>query len=319
MRGVILDGDSFDRGDLDTGLLDESLETWDKYRSTSADETLDRIAGADVIVTNKVVIDAMALSSASLKLIVVAATGTNNIDLQEAARRGIWVCNVRDYASGAVSQHVFSLLLSLMTHLSEYADAVREGRWQQSKVFCLLDFPIHELEGLTLGIIGYGSLGQRVAKIARGFDMQVVISARPGVKDIPEGRVSLDELLAKSDVISIHCPLTEATRDLIDGTAFKKMKSNAILINTARGGIVNEAALGEALKAGEIAGAGIDVLTQEPPAADHPLLAPDIPNLIVSPHNAWGTIESRQRLADEIGRLINDFRSGAPRNRCLPQ
>lgn len=319
MRGVILDGDSFDRGDLDTALLDESLETWDKYRSTSADETLDRIAGADVIVTNKVVIDAKALSSASLKLIVVAATGTNNIDLQEAARRGIWVCNVRDYASGAVSQHVFSLLLSLMTHLSEYADAVREGRWQQSKVFCLLDFPIHELEGLTLGIIGYGSLGQRVAKIARGFDMQVVISARPGVKDIPKERVSLDELLAQSDVISIHCPLTEATRDLIDRAAFKKMKSSAILINTARGGIVNEAALAEALKAGEIAGAGIDVLTQEPPAADHPLLARDIPNLIVSPHNAWGSIESRQRLADEIGRLINDFRSGAPRNRCLPQ
>jgi glycerate dehydrogenase len=318
MRGVILDADSFDRGDLDLASLTASVDHWEIHRATHKTETLQRIAGFDVIVTNKVVINSEAMASPGLQLIVVAATGTNNIDLASAKARGVPVCNVRDYASGAVSQHVFSLILALTTRLHDYAVAVREGRWQKSDVFCLLDHPIGELEGLTLGIIGHGNLGQRVATIARGFGMEVLISARPGRSEIPSGRVPLEVILEQSDVISLHCPLNEHTKDLISAPQLRAMKSTALLINTARGGIINEHDLAEALRAGDIAAAGIDVLTQEPPPANHPLLANDIPNLIVSPHNAWGSVAARQRLANEIARLITAFRSGHPANLCLP-
>ena len=175
MRGVILDSDSFDRGDLDTAALDNALDHWTRHRSTMSDEVPKRLEGYEVVVTNKVVIDATAMESPALRLIVVAATGTNNIDLTAAARRGITVCNVRDYASAAVSQHVFSLVLALVTHLGDYTRAVGQGRWQQSKVFCMLDYPIRELAGLTLGIIGYGNLGRSVAQIAQGFQMLSLI------------------------------------------------------------------------------------------------------------------------------------------------
>jgi len=169
-----------------------------------------------------------------------------------------------------------------------------------------------------LGIIGLGNLGRRVARIAEGFQMQVLVCARPGSQEVPYGRVPLDTLLEKSDVISLHCPLSDATKNLIGKAQLQQMKSNAILINTARGGIVNENDLAAALRQGEIGGAGIDVLTEEPPDASHPLLAPDIPNLLVSPHNAWGSIQSRQRLADEIADLVQSYRSGSPRNCCQP-
>jgi len=318
MQGVILDAGSFDQNDLMTSSLEDSLENWHWHRSTLPHQTMARIADMNVIVTNKVAINASALASSSLRLIVVAATGTNNIDLEEAERKAISVCNVRDYASPAVSQHVFSIILALYTRLSDYANAVREGRWHQSPVFCLLDYPINELAGKTLGIIGYGNLGKRVAKIAKGFDMKVVIAARPGTTTIPPDRVSFDELIDTSDVISLHCPLNDNTNNLIDHRELKRMKSGAILINTARGGIVNESALVEALRSGEIAGAGIDVLTQEPPDNCHPLLSGDIPNLIVSPHNAWGSIQARQRLVDEVADLIKAFRNGQARNLCLP-
>jgi glycerate dehydrogenase len=318
MRGTILDADSFERGDLDTTSLESALDQWTHHRSTQSHEVAERIAGCEVVVTNKVIIDAAAMQNACLKLIVVAATGTNNIDLVAAKQRNITVCNVRDYASAAVSQHVFSLLLTLVSHLGDYTQAVRTGRWQESKVFCLLDYPIRELDSMTLGIIGYGNLGRRVEQIALGFGMQVAVCARPGSEAIPDGRITFDELLKNSDVISLHCPLSDATHNLIGRTQLEKMKSTAILINTARGGIVNENDLANALRQGEIGGAGIDVLTQEPPGADHPLLAADIPNLVVSPHNAWGSVQSRQRLADEIADLIQAYRQETPRNCCLP-
>ena len=318
MRGVILDSDSFDRGDLDTAALDNALDHWTRHRSTMSDEVPKRLEGYEVVVTNKVVIDATAMESPTLRLIVVAATGTNNIDLAAAAQRGITVCNVRDYASAAVSQHVFSLVLALVTHLGDYTRAVEQGRWQQSKVFCMLDYPIRELAGLTLGIIGYGNLGRRVAQIAQGFQMQVLICARPGSEAVPDGRVPLDTLLGTADVISLHCPLSDATRNLIGKAQLQRMKSDAILINTARGGIVNEDDLAAALRQGNIGGAGIDVLTEEPPGTDHPLLATNIPNLLVSPHNAWGSVQSRQRLTDEIADLIRGYREGVPRNCCPP-
>ena len=318
MRGVILDSDSFDRGDIDTASLDDALDDWTRHRSTLSEQVPERLDGYEVAVTNKVIIDAAAMESPALRLIVVAATGTNNIDLAAAARRGITVCNVRDYASAAVSQHVFSLVLALATRLGDYTRAVRQGHWQQSKVFCLLDYPIRELAGLTLGIIGYGNLGQRVAQIAQGFQMQILICARPGSASVPDGRVSLDTMLKTADVISLHCLLSDATRNLIGKAQLQKMKSSAILINTARGGIVNEGDLAAALRQGDIGGAGIDVLTKEPPSADHPLLAPDIPNLLVSPHNAWGSVQSRQRLTDEIADLVRSYRGGVPRNCCPP-
>lgn len=317
MRGVMLDADSFDRGDLDLTALENSVDAWEIHRATTPQHTLSRIANFDIVVTNKVAINAEAMASPSLKLIVVAATGTNNIDLIAAQKQDVAVCNVRDYASGAVSQHVFSLILSLTTRLPDYTAAVRAGRWSTSEVFCLLDYPIQELEGLTLGIVGFGNLGQRVATIARGFGMQVLISARPGSSEVPSGRVPLEVLIEQSDVISLHCPLNEHTKDLISTPQLRAMKSTALLINTARGGIVNEHDLADALRAGEIAGAGIDVLTKEPPPADHPLLASDIPHLIVSPHNAWASLASRQRLANEIARLIMAFREGRAQNLCL--
>ncbi len=318
MRGVILDSDSFDRGDLDTATLEACLDKWVRYPSTQPEQTLQRIKGSEVIVSNKVLIDARAMASPELELIVIAATGTNNVDLMQAAQRGITVCNVRDYASAAVSQHVFSLVLALSTHLSDYTTAVRQGRWQKSGVFCLLDYPIRELAGQTLGIVGFGALGKRVAQIGTSFGMDVLVCARPGTESVPRGRVTLDDLLEHSDVISLHCPLTDTTHNLIGEAQLRQMKPDALLINTARGGIVNEADLATALRSGEIGGAGIDVLTCEPPHDNHPLLAPDIPNLVVSPHNAWGSVESRQRLVDEIASLIHDYQRGQPRNRCLP-
>ncbi len=180
-----------------------------------------------------------------------------------------------------------------------------------------MDYPIQELEGLTLGIVGFGNLGQRVATIARGFGMQVLISARPGGSEIPSGRVPLEVLFEESDVISLHCPLNEHTKDMISTPSTARDEINCTADQHSARGIVNEHDLADALRAGEIAGAGIDVLTEEPPPADHPLLAPDIPHLIVSPHNAWASLASRQRLANEIARLIMAFREGRAQNLCL--
>lgn len=314
MLGVFLDRDSVDRGDLDFSSLDNVIDDWQLYGLTRPDDLTSRIEDAEIIISNKVMLDETAFKAApQLKLVCVAATGTNNVDLAAAHKHGITVSNVRGYATPSVSQHVFALILSLSIHLGKYRRAVKKGEWQQSPHFCLLDYPIEELAGKTLGIIGYGELGHAVARIAEAFDMQVLISDHRGV--VPRaGRVAFEQVLAEADVISLHCPLTSETANLIGAAEIEHMKPGAFLINTARGGIVNEQALADALRDGHLGGAGVDVLTKEPPTDDNPLLADDIPNLVVTPHIAWASRASRQRLLDEIGKNISAFLAGTPRN-----
>ncbi len=313
MLGVFLDRNSLHDHDLDFSELDRLLPDLRYFQATAPHEVAERIAEAEVVISNKVVLDATALQQAQrLQLICVAATGVNNVDLDAAAQRGITVCNCRGYGTPAVVQHVFALLLELMTQLSAYRQAVRAGRWQRSSQFCLLDFPIRELAGKTLGIIGYGELGQGVARVAEAFGMQVLIAQRPGAVEPEEGRVPLPMLLPQVDVLSLHCPLTPETRGLIGAWELALMRRDAILINTARGGLVDETLLAAALRQGALGGAGVDVLSLEPPVDGNPLLAPDIPNLIVTPHSAWGSRESRQRLLMQLAENIQAYLEGEP-------
>lgn len=314
MTAVFLDRESLDRQDLDLSRLTSAVSDWTWFEYTPADKTLAHIGGASIVVSNKVVLDRAILEQApNLKLVCIAATGTNNIDLTAAHELGISVCNVRGYATPSVVQHVFALILSLTTHLADYTRDIAEGRWHKSRQFCLLDHPIRELEGKTLGIVGYGELGKAVAETARAFGMDVILAQRPGTEPA-RGREPLDRVLAVADVVSLHCPLTEETRDLIGPRELTLMKPDALLINTARGGIIDEAALASALRDGRLGGAGIDVLAQEPPGADSPLLAADIPNLVVTPHIAWASRSSRQRLLDGVAGNVEAWLRGEPRN-----
>lgn len=316
MIGVLLDRESLDVGDLDLAGLFATLPAWDSHVATAPADTAERVCAASVVVTNKVVLDEAVLSRAArLKLIAVAATGTNNVDLEAARRRGIAVCNVTGYATPTVVEHLFALLLALTRRLDDYRLALAAGRWHESRQFCLLDFPLRELRGRTLGIVGFGELGRAVAHTAReGFGMEVLVAARPGSQPTP-GRVALEELLARADVVSLHTPLTPETRGLIGARELALMRPDALLLNTARGGIVDESALAAALRAGRLGGAGFDVLAVEPPRAESPLLAPGIPNLIVTPHVAWASREARQRLLDQVAQNIRAFLEGVARNR----
>jgi glycerate dehydrogenase len=314
MRGVFLDRDTIDTGDLDWGTLESALSDWRQYGNSAPDEVATRIADAELVVTNKVALGGELLAAApQLRLICAAATGTNHIDVAAATRRGITVCNVRAYATASVVQHVFMLMIALAGRFTDYREAVAGGRWQRSPHFCLLDYPIREIARKTLGIVGYGELGRAVARVAEAFGMEVLVAQRPGGPS-REGRIPLDELLGRIDVLSLHCPLTPETRGLIGRRELALMKSDTLLINTARGGIVDEPALAAALRAGMLGGAGVDVLSVEPPSAGNALLDPDIPNLIVTPHIAWASRESRQRLVDEIARNIRAFAAGEARN-----
>ncbi|SIT65950.1 glycerate dehydrogenase [Ectothiorhodosinus mongolicus] len=313
-QGVILDLETLAPRDLDLSRLRACLPHWRDYEYTLPDQTAERMAGAEVVITNKVVVGAADMDAApELELIVVSATGTNNVDLAAAAERGITVCNVRNYGTASVAQHVFALILALTTRLNEYQRDVQAGAWHASRQFCLLDHPIRELAGKSLGIVGHGTLGSATAALARAFGMRVLIAQRRGTTP-QEGRTPFETVLSESDLLSLHCPLTPETQHLIDAQALRAMRSDALLINTARGAIVDNAALAEALRAGEIGGAGIDVLESEPPPEDHPLLQSDIPNLIVTPHIAWAAREARQRMVDLLADNITAFAAGHPIN-----
>ncbi|AOU98111.1 glycerate dehydrogenase [Acidihalobacter yilgarnensis] len=316
MRGAFLDLDTLDNGDLDRTPLHEAVEDWTFHAQTAGNEVAAHIGDAEVLITNKVMVDSEALQTAPrLKLICVAATGTNNVDLEAAARRGIVVCNVRDYGTASVAEHTIALMLALIRHLPEYARAVEQGQWTQARSFSLYDFfPVGELNGRTLGIVGHGVLGGAVARIAECMGMRVLISERRGAEPRP-GRTAFDSVLNQADILSLHCPLTPETAHLIGAGELDRLGPEAILINTARGGLVDSHALATALREGRLGGAGLDVLDQEPPPSDHPLLATDISNLIVTPHVAWASRNARQRLVDEMAQNIRAFQAGKPRNR----
>ena len=313
MKAVFLDADTLGH-DVDFSPLEEAAELT-TYAATAADEVNQRIGGAEAVITNKVVLDDANFAAApGLKVVIVTATGVNNIDLEAAERRGIRVVNAIRYARPVLVQHTFSLILALSNHLIDYVSDVRNGRWQQSTMFCRMDYPIMELAGKTLVVLGYGDLGQGVARLGAAFDMDVRIAARPGqaageVDGFP--REPLRDLLPQADVLSVHCLLSDETRNLIDASELAAMKRSAVLVNTSRGGIVNEQALAAALRSGEIAGAGVDVLTEEPPVNGNPLLADDIPNLLVTPHCAWASREARQRMVSQSADNLAAFANGS--------
>jgi len=290
---------------------------WVQYASTAAHEVEWRLEGATIAITNKVPLRANVLDKhPSIRMIAVAATGHDCVDTAYCRERGIAVANIRGYATHTVPEHTFALILALRRNLLAYRSDVQLGRWQQAKQFCFFDHPIRDLHGSTLGIVGGGALGQATAQIARGFGMRVIFAAHDSKRARPPGLeyVPLDTLLRTSDVISLHAPLTPATRNLIGLEELRIMKRNCLLINTARGGLVCEASLATALKEGLIAGAGFDVLSQEPPVAGNPLLEPDLPNFILTPHVAWASDDAMQSLADQLIDNIEAFARGEPRN-----
>ncbi len=314
-RGVFLDLASLSPADLDLQDLEATGVNWTLHQASSRELLTERLRGMQIAVSNKVMLDADTLARAdALQLICVAATGVNNVDIDAARAHGIQVRNARGYANASVAEHVFALLLALRRRLSEQTIAAADGRWRDSDYFCVLDHPTRELAGCTLGIIGYGELGRAVARLGECFGMRILLAQRPGGAP-REGRLPLPELLAASDVVSLHCPLTEHTRNLIDAATLRHMRPDALLINTARGGIVDETALLQALRQGHLGGAALDVLAEEPPRARNPLLEAQLPNLIITPHVAWASREARQRLVAELAANIRCFLKGDDRNR----
>jgi len=316
-RIVFLDAATY--GDMSLKLF---TDTWDctVHQVTNRSETSERIAGHSVAVTNKVAFDKTILNSSEaghLKLIAVAATGTDVIDKESAAKRGVKVCNVPGYATQSVAQFTMALILELATRAAKYGNAVKSGEWQKSPVFALLNLPNRELAGKKLGIIGHGNIGQTVAQMARGFGMEILIAARPGSPPpIPKDRLSVGELLKQADIVSLHCPLTPETKNLINNQSLALMKPTAFLVNTARGALIDEAALIDALRDKKIAAAALDVISKEPPPADHPIIqaAEELENLLVTPHTAWSAREARERLLVEVKTNIEAFLRGEPRN-----
>ncbi|WP_230976839.1 D-2-hydroxyacid dehydrogenase [Pseudothauera rhizosphaerae] len=289
---------------------------WIEYPATEQADVAERLAGAQVAIINKLRLGEAELAALpDLRMVAVAATGADNIDLAACRARGIVVSNVRGYAVDSVPEHALLLMLALRRRLLDYVADVRAGRWARCENFSFFDHPIVDLAGSTLGIVGHGGLGQGVARLGTAFGMRVLLAERRGAAVPRSGHTAFDEVLAQADVLSLHCPLDDATRGLIGAAELARMRPSAILVNTSRGGLVDEAALADALRAGRLAGAATDVLSAEPPRDGNPLLAPDIPNLIVTPHVAWASAQAMQRLADQVIANIEAYAAGAPRNR----
>jgi len=317
MKAVFLDYATMGQG-LDMSAMHALLPGLQVHDVTDDEQLAERIRDVEFVLTNKCCLtEELLQQNSKLRFIGLTATGTDNVDLNAAERHGIAVCNIRAYCTQSVAEHVFGCLLNLTHNINAYADAVRAGEWQRSDDFCLLSYPVRELSAMTLGIVGWGELGRGVAHVAETFGMQVIVAARPGSNNVPEGRVPFAELLERADVISLHCPLNKATKNLFARDEFQQMKTDALLINTARGGLVDSAALADALQQGEIAGAAVDVLPQEPPVKGDPLLDYEGHNLIVTPHIAWATNEARQAAIDELAANIEAFLQGKQRNRVV--
>jgi glycerate dehydrogenase len=317
MKAVFLDYATMGAG-LDLGGLRSHFSELTLFDDTPDDDIAECIADAEFVFTNKIQLtDTLIESASKLRYIGLTATGTNNIDLVAAKRNNIAVANIRAYCTESVVEHVMGAMLMLTHSLSRYDASVKAGDWQQAREFCMLTYPIRQLTDLTLGIVGHGALGQGVAAAARAFGMRVLVSARPGAAGVDNDRVAFDEILAEADVISLHCPLTDDTRNLFDAHTIARMKPGAILINTARGALVDAAALVAALQSGHIAGAAIDVLAAEPPVDGNALLDYQDGNLIITPHIAWATDRARQNAIDELTANAVAFIAGDKRCRVV--
>ena len=317
MKIVVLDGHVANPGDLSWDAF-AALGDLTVYERTSPDEIIERAAGADAVFINKVVLDKAVIDSLpDLRFIGVFATGYNNIDIAAAAERGVTVCNVPGYSGASVAQMVFALLLEITNKVSLYNNSVHNGDWANCKDFSYSLGATEELDGLTMGIYGFGDIGSRVGRIATALGMNVISPTSKPADKLPSWleRVSFDEMLARADVISINAPLTETTRGLFNADVISRMKQGAILINTSRGPIVDEKALAEALRSGHLKAAAIDVMTQEPPQADNPLLAPELRDrIVITPHVAWQSVAARRRLLDISASNLRSFINGTPVN-----
>jgi glycerate dehydrogenase len=288
---------------------------WINHEQTRPEDVVARLAGADIVVVNKVKLSGDILARAPVvKMIAVAATGTDNVDLAYCREHGIVVSNIRGYAVNTVPEHAFMMMLALRRNLLGWRADVRAGLWQQTEQFCLFTRPVNDLHGSTLGLVGFGSLGHGMRKLAEAFGMTVLVAEHKGAAAVRDGYTAFDQVLAQADVISLHTPLTAETRHMIGAREFGLMKPSAILVNTARGNLVDEAALVEALQSKRIAGAGFDVLSVEPPRAGNPLLDLNLPNFILTPHVAWSSREAMQTLADQLVDNIEAFVAGTPKN-----
>ncbi|MDZ7645349.1 MAG: D-2-hydroxyacid dehydrogenase [Woeseiaceae bacterium] len=316
MNAAFLDFATVGAGELDLTPLRNVLPALRVYDTTPPARVVERIVDAEVVLANKVRLTRAVLEQAPrVRFIGLTATGVDNVDIDAARERGIAVCNITAYCTQSVVEHVFGTLLTLTHSLHRFNAAVRGGAWQDSEEFCMLDYPLRELSAMTMGIVGHGDLGGAVAETARHFGMDVLVAQRPGTGPAGPDRVPLDDLLARADVVSLHCPLTDETANLIGERELSLMKRDAILVNTARGGLVDSAALVAALEAERLGGAAIDVLRQEPPVDGDPLLDCDSPRLFVTPHIAWGTREARQNAIDQLADNVAAFQRGERRNR----
>ena len=319
MQAVFLDYKTVDSGDLDLSPISDLLPELIVYKNTKDEEIAERIKFAEIIIINKIDLDASLLSKAqNAKLICLVATGTNNVDLLSAKSLGIAVCNIKNYCTDSVVQHVFLSILALQHSLLDYQISLDQGAWQNSALFSLLNHPIAELRAKKLGIVGFGVLGSGVAKMAENFGMKVLIAESLDKNRVQKNdashRINFNELVKESDFISLHCPLTDRTEKLFNQRVFAAMKNNAFLINTARGALIEDEDLILAIKNKEIAGAAIDVFDEEPPPLDHPLIRESFHNLIITPHIAWAAVEARQRALECIAENIDAFLKDKPIN-----